>query len=169
MRQRALVLMIGLSAALVGCSGPQGPQFTRADNEALTQMMQDFAAAYNGKNTDSLIGFFAGSGSLLPPNSSVIRGTDSIRSYFDIRFGEGATDLSLDVTGVEGEGNLAFTTGNYSLRNAPPGGEERRDRGKFLWIARKLGGQWRFEYQMWSSDLPPPAPPAPASEEPPQS
>jgi hypothetical protein len=37
----------------------------------------------------------------------------------------------------------------------PDGTPQRHDRGKVLWIVRKLGGQWKFEYQIMSSDLPP--------------
>ena len=60
----------------------------------------------------------------------------------------------------EGHGTLAYFAGTFSLDLKPEGGPERRDRGKVIWILRKLGGQWRFEYQIMSSDLPPPVVPA---------
>jgi hypothetical protein len=42
----------------------------------------------------------------------------------------------------------------------PDGSEVRHDRGKIIWIVRKLGGHWKFEYQIMSSDLPPVVPAA---------
>lgn len=94
-----------------------------------------------------------GTAVLLPPNSSPIRGRDSIKGYYDIRFfQQGATDLRVDVNDIGGHGPLAYVAANYSLRLAPEGGPESRDRGKVLWIARNTANRWRFDYQMWSSE-----------------
>jgi len=65
---------------------------------------------------------------------------------------------------VQGHGPLAYFAGTFSLNLKPADGPERRDRGKVIWILRKLGTQWKFEYQMMSSDLPPVTPPAPEPE-----
>jgi hypothetical protein len=40
----------------------------------------------------------------------------------------------------------------------PGGGVPSRDRGKVLWIVHDYNGQWKFEYQIMSSDLPPQVP-----------
>ena len=36
---------------------------------------------------------------------------------------------------------------------APPGGESKRDRGKFLFILRNVSGKWQLEVLMFSSDF----------------
>jgi hypothetical protein len=38
------------------------------------------------------------------------------------------------------------------LKNAK--GQPEHDRGKYLFILRSMGGNWRYEYSMWNSDLP---------------
>jgi ketosteroid isomerase-like protein len=97
----------------------------------------------------------------MPPNRSTLRGVDMVRTHFESRLNEeGATDLAFGDLTLDGQGTLAYVFSTYDLKLKPSEGVEERYRGKNLWIARKLGGQWRFEVQMMSSDLPPAAPPA---------
>ncbi len=160
LRQLAVLAVMGAAAVGCGNSGPR--EFGKEDVATLRKMTQEFQDAYNAKDSAKVADFFSGGGALMPPNSSAVRGSDSIKGYYDIRFGEGATDLKLDPTTVNGAGSLAYLSGTYSFRNTPDGGPETRDRGKFLWIARLFpGNTWKFEQQMWSSDLPPQVPPAP--------
>ena len=159
---RHLVVLAVMGAAALGCGNTGPREFGKEDADAIRKMTQDFQDAYNAKDSAKLAQFFSGSGAVMPPNSSAVRGQDAIKGYYDVRFGEGATDLKLDTASINGQGSLAYLSGTYSFRNAPQGGPETRDRGKFLWIARLYpGNTWRFEEQMWSSDLPPqvPAPP----------
>jgi len=56
---------------------------------------------------------------------------------------------------------LGYVAGTFALNFQPPDGSPgRHDRGKVLWIVRKYSGQWKFECQIMSSDLPPTVPPA---------
>lgn len=165
MRRRAVLVAATLAVAAAGCGGGKQPEFGRADAESIRKITQDFMAAYNVKDAAKLTTFFSGSAVLMPPNSSTLRGQDSIKGYYESRFAEGATDLNLEPKDVGGYGTLAYVSGTYTVRVAPPGGgADRRDRGKYLWIFRNLGAQWRSEYEMWSSDLPVPAPPPPPSQ-----
>jgi hypothetical protein len=65
----------------------------------------------------------------------------------------GATDLRLNIAEVSGSGPLAYQTGTYELSRNP----NVRDRGKYLFVARKIADTWRYEYTMWNSDLPVPS------------
>ena len=130
-------------------------EFTKEDNAAVRQLVTDFVAAYNSKDPAKTASFFAGSGVLMPPNSSTLRGEESIQGFFKERFAEGATELTFEVRDLNGVVTNAILTGLFSVRLVPPDGKpESRDRGKSLWIAEKLGGKWLFQYQVWSSDLP---------------
>lgn len=154
-----MLLLAILLPASSACSGASAQEFGRADAAAIRQKTADFVAAYNAKDVDKLVSHFAGNVTLMPPNSSTVRGQDSVRGYYQNRFfNEGATDLRIDIQDVAGHGPLSYVSATYSLRLAPQGKPERRDRGKLLWVARKTGGQWRYEFQIWSSDLPPVAP-----------
>src|SRR5207237_1291734 len=98
---------------------------------------------------------FSAAAVLMPPNAPTVRGTQSIQAYFVNRFDQGASDLRIEPKDIGGVGAIAYASGDYSLKMAPPGGPERPDRGKFLWVLRNYGGKWLLEYLMFSSDFPP--------------
>ncbi len=151
------------SLAVAACAGgSRERQFGREDVAAIRQLIDGFVAAYNAKDPDKAASYFSGAATLMPPNSSAVHGPESIKGYYQIRFDQqGATDLQVEPGEIQGSGTLAYIVGTYTLRLAPPGGSESRDRGKFVWIARNMpGNNWRFEVHIWSSDLPPAAPPA---------
>lgn len=157
----------GLTVAVVGavfaaCAGGSAERrFGREDVAAIRKLVDEFVAAYNAKDAAKAASCFSGAATLMPPNSSAVHGPESIKGYYEVRFGQGATDLQVEPGEVQGSGTLAYVLGTYSLRLAPAGGPETRDRGKFVWVVRNMpGNNWRFEVHIWSSDLPP-APPAP--------
>ena len=166
--RRRLALCIALVAALgIAACGGSAPseEFGRADAEQISRMIQEFAAAYNAKDVEKVGTYFAGNASLMPANRSTLNGVEAIKGFYNERFNvDGATDLAIQMLSVNGHGPLAYFAGTFSLNLKPEGGPERHDRGKVIWILRKLGAQWKFEYQMMSSDLPPviPAEPEPA-------
>jgi len=155
--------VLGMALGLIGCGGSAPKdEFGRADAEQISKMVQEFAAAYNAKDVEKIGSYFAGNASLMPANRSTLTGVDAIKGFYQERVGiEGATNLAIQMLSVQGQGTLAYFAGTFSLDLKPEGGPDRRDRGKVIWILRKLGGQWRFEYQIMSSDLPPVVPPAP--------
>lgn len=155
-----------LVVLVAGCSAPAGKEFGKPDQDAIRKLVQDFVAAYNAKDLQKVGTFFAPNAVLMPPNRSTLRGIDLVKTYYDERFKAGATNLQIEPQDLTGHGPMAYTTASYSFDIVPPGGGATlHDRGKVLWIVHEYGGQWRFEYQIMSSDLPPAAPaPAPAPE-----
>ena len=163
MSQRpARVLALLLTLSLAACGGSSASlEFGKEDAVQIRQMVTDFTAAYNAKDVAKIGTFFSSGAALLPPNRSTVRGVDAGKGFFDGRVNdEGATDLAIEIQAVEGQGPLAYIVGTYSLNLRPAGAAERKDRGKVVWILRKLAGQWKFEWQIMASDLPPVVPPA---------
>ena len=164
---RGLIVAVAL-VGLVGCGG--GPavtqEFGKEDATQIRKVVSDFVDAFNAGDVDKIAAFFSGNAVIMPPNRSTMRGVELVRSYFEARLKEeGAKDLALDELTLDGQGTLAYVLTTYRLNLHPEGGTDERFRGKVVWIFRKLGGQWRFEVQMMSSDIPPPTPPAlPAAE-----
>ena len=158
----ALMVVCGL----VACGGSAPTQeFGRVDAEQISKMIQEFVGAYNAKDVEKIGTYFSGNASLMPSNRSTLNGVEAIKGFYKERVTtEGATDLAIVMLSTQGHGPLAYFAGTFSLNLKPEGGTERRDRGKVIWILRKLGTQWKFEYQIMSSDLPPivPAEAAPA-------
>jgi ketosteroid isomerase-like protein len=161
MRSRvALLISLAAAVGVMACGGSATTeQFGRADAEQISRMVQEFAAAYNAKDVEKIGTYFAGNASLMPANRSTLNGVEAIKGFYKERVTtEGASDLAIEMLSTQGHGPLAYFAGTFTLNLKPEGGTERRDRGKVIWILRKLGGQWRFEYQIMSSDLPPVVP-----------
>ncbi|MGE5359150.1 MAG: DUF4440 domain-containing protein [Bacteroidales bacterium] len=171
MRRHLLSLTaIAVTVALAACGGkPAGAEFTKEDTAAIRQLVQDFVTAYNAKDVAKLQSLFSGTASVMPANRNTLSGVDGVKAFFQERLTtEGAGDVNVDITAIEGQGTLGYVTGKFSLILNPAGAPEpRRDRGKVLWIVRKLGGRWLFEVQIMSSDLPAVAPAPPAAPAPP--
>ena len=157
---RAKLLGLLAVAALVGlaaCSAqPKVKEFGKADQDAIRKLVQDFVAAYNAKDLEKVGTFFSGNSVLMPANRSTLRGVELVKTYYDERFKGGATNLAIEPQDISGHGPLGYLTATFSLDMVPPGGGVPvRDRGKVLWIVHDYNGQWKFEYQIMSSDLPP--------------
>ena len=55
------------------------------------------------------------------------------------------------VLGIYAE-NSVFMPPNQPIKAAKGGAGH--DRGKYLFVQRRMGDTWRYEYSMWNSDLP---------------
>ncbi len=164
MRARILGLLVVAAVAVAACSAPTAKEFGKADQDAIRKLVKDFVAAYNAHDLEKVGTFFSGNAALMPANRSTLRGVDVLKTYYDERFKNGATNLEIEPQDVSGHGPLGYFTGLFSFDMMPPGaGVPVHDRGKVLWIVRHYGGQWKFDYQIMSSDLPPQLP-APAIE-----
>ena len=151
---RTFAIVVALAGFAAGCSGPQKPEFGRPDQEAIRKLTQDMVGAYNAKDPAKTASYFAGNAVLMPPNSSAVRGKDAVQTFYENRFKQGVNALEVTPEEVVGSGDLAYMTGSYTLTLRPEGGAEQRDRGKVLWVARRMQGNgWRWQYEMWSSDL----------------
>jgi uncharacterized protein (TIGR02246 family) len=150
---------MAVALVVAACSGPAPREFGKTDVDSITKLVQAFTAAYNAKDPAQVAALFASSAGLMPPNAPTVRGLEAIQGYFASRFAQGATGLAVEAKDIAGSGGLAYASGDYSLKLAPAGGPEQRDRGKFLWVLRDFDGRWLLEHVMFSSDFPPAPPP----------
>ena len=127
------------------------------DQAALRERTDAFVKAFNAKDVAQVLSIYAENSNFMPPNQPVIRGKDSLKIFYDDLLKSGATNLKLDVSEVSGHGPLAYQSGTYEMDVKPASGVSTHDRGKYLFIARKLNNTWRYEYTVWNSDLPPAA------------
>jgi len=144
----ALVLTIGLSACATGANEQE---FTQADQDAIRKNAADLTAAFNEKQVDNILALYADNSVFMPPNAPLLRGRDPLRSFFSDMIKKGASDLKLEPVEIAGHGPIAYEAGTYSVVYANGAS---RDRGKYLRVLRNMGGTWRTEKTIWSSDLP---------------
>ena len=152
----------GLLPALVfaaACSGPAPEEFTTKDAGSIRQQSDAFVAAFNEKQTPKILEMYAENSVFMPPNQPIIRGREALKNFYDDMLNkQGAANLRLNVDEVSGHGPIAFQSGTYEMDLKPGSAAASRDRGKYLFVLRKMGGtngSWKYEYTMWNSDLPP--------------
>lgn len=144
----ALALTVIVSACATGASQQE---FSRTDADAIKQSAAALSAAFNEKNVDKVLEFYAENSVFMPPNAPLLRGREPLKSFYSEMIEKGATRLQLEPDEVAGHGPIAYESGTYQV-NYTNGG---RDRGKYLLVLRNTGGTWRTEKTIWSSDLPP--------------
>ena len=156
MRYAVTIAALALTVAVSACAtGAREQGFTRADQDAIRKNAEDLAAAFNAKEVDKVLEFYAENSVFMPPNAPLLRGRDPLKSFYDGMIEQGATDLRLEPDEVSGHGPIAYESGTYSVSYAKG---DQRDRGKYLLVLRNMGGTWRTEKTIWSSDLPPAQP-----------
>jgi ketosteroid isomerase-like protein len=148
MRRTLSLAVLALTLTAGACGGTTEQQFTAADATAIRRASADLTAAFNAKEVDKILSLYADNSVFMPPNAPLLRGRDPLKSFFANLTGT-ASDLKMDAIDVAGHGPIGYASGSYSLKN-----KGFADRGKFLIVMRNMMGTWRFEYTMWSSDLP---------------
>lgn len=152
MRHAVTIAALALTVFASACAtGATEQQFTMADQEAIKKTSSEFVAAFNAKEIDKVLGFYSENSVFMPPNAPLMRGREPLKSFYTNMIEKGATNLTLEPQEVSGFGPIALESGTYSV-SFDEGG---RDRGKYLLVLRNMGGTWRAEKTIWSSDLPP--------------
>ena len=154
--KKSLTGLVSVLLFAAACSGPAPQEFTTKDAGDIRQQHDAFVAAFNTKDVKKVLDIYAENSVFMPPNEPIIRGKDALKNFYADLFKRGATNLKMDVTEVSGHGPLAYQSGTYEMEIKPQAGAPGRDRGKYLFVLRKLQIGWKYEYTMWNSDLPPP-------------
>jgi ketosteroid isomerase-like protein len=155
--RKSLAGLVPALLLLAACSGPAPEEFTTKDAGAIRQQTDALVTAFNAKNVPAILGLYAENSVFMPPNEPIIRGRDALKNFYDdLLMKRGASNLKLDIAEVSGHGPIAYESGTYEMELRPAKGSAGRDRGKYLFVLRKMGNGWKYEYTMWNSDLPPP-------------
>ena len=162
MRAHPYVLLL-LTTALA-CQ----PADTSADaKRAIDAANAQWPRLTSSGHADSIAEFYAADAVLMPPNMATIRGKDSVRAFFaTINTIDPLPTLTLRAETVVARGPIAVETGRW-LWTFPAGatlppGMPPADSGKYIVRWTQQNGKWLMADDVWNSDLPLPAPPAPA-------
>ena len=95
----------------------------------------------------------------MPPGSPALRGPDEINKFFTGMTGAYSTPFELKTAAVEGRGDLAISTGDYSVTLTPKQKGAKplpTEEGKYLGVMKKQpDGSWRLIYDMWNTNAAP--------------
>jgi ketosteroid isomerase-like protein len=154
MRKSVIILAAALCLTAACSTAKPGDEFGMKDQAAIRERTDAFVKAFNARELDQILAIYAENSVFMPPNQPIIRGRDALRTFYDDMLKAGASGLKLDVGEVSGHGPLAYESGTYEMDYRPASGSGTHDRGKYLFVLRRLNDTWRYEYTVWNSDLP---------------
>jgi ketosteroid isomerase-like protein len=112
-----------------------------------------FLKLFASNDISGVAGCYTQDAQLLVPHAEAIRGRAAIQAVFSARGGQGHT-LQFDSRELEGHGDTAVEIGEYTRKQADG---QAIDRGKYLVIWKRIGGDWKIHRDMLATSLPKPA------------
>ncbi|MGO8791916.1 MAG: YybH family protein [Terriglobia bacterium] len=156
--ERRLVLTMGMAVCLAfsaGCGGPTG--LSKADLAAIHQARENDVKLTKAHDWKADLALYAEDAILMPPHHAAIQGKAALQSWLEPypQFSN-FQEQNLE---IDGQGNLAYDHGTYSMSVYPAGATAFEDHGKYLTLWRKQpDGAWKISRSIYNSDLAPPAP-----------
>ncbi|CAN5383586.1 hypothetical protein BH09BAC3_BH09BAC3_14050 [soil metagenome] len=139
----------------IACSpAPQTFDAAAAQKE-IEAINQSFSEALSKSDSVGLSEFYTLDAKMMGPNGPALVGRDNIRAGFGGMIKGGIAKVTLKTLNVWG--NSEYLTEEGELTLAIAGGQV-VDQGKFLALWKKEDGKWKLFRDMYSSDLPVPAP-----------
>lgn len=108
------------------------------------------------KDLDAIVSYMAADGETLGPNEPAARTPAAIRASWSNLIGLPNVALRWQPLRVQvaESGEIGFTSGTYTLSFTGADGKPVNDKGKYLEVWKKVGGQWKCLMDSYSSDLP---------------
>lgn len=156
---RRLVLTMGIVICLgfgVGCQ-QQPAGFSAADRSAIRQSDMNSVKLMNAKDWKGALAVYAEDAIELPSNAAALQGKAAIQSWMEAF--PPFSNFQEESLEIDGQVDVAYDRGTYSMTLTPAGAAPIMDRGKYLTIWRKQAdGTWKVVRDMFNSDLPLAAP-----------
>jgi len=144
-----------LAALLVSCAPPGQQTLADADVAAIRASSEGWDKAYNERDWAALASFYTEDAIVMPPNVPAVKGRAGIEGFFAQTPPFSAAGL--EITEIDGRGNLAVVSGTYSVTFTIEGMPPFEDVGKWVEIRHKQAdGSWLIHRDIFNSDVAPP-------------
>lgn len=168
MKKVSMLLMTIVAAGLLAaCQQTEQADQTGATEEVAAVDVEAAQAAIEGSNETwqkaalagdaaTIASLYTADALLLPPYSERVEGKAAIEAYIGEMLataGISAFDVVTSKTDIEGD--LAYSTGTYTMTLTGPDGAGIEDRGKWLGVFRNVDGAWLMVADTWNGDLAP--------------
>lgn len=120
--------------------------------DAIASAIQTFTDAFGREDAAAIAAWYSADATLLPPDSPMVKGRDSIRDFWQGAMSMGVREARLTTLEVESRDDLAYEVGRFEMAVQPQGGERAEMTGKYV-VVWKLGGDgWRMHVDIWNGD-----------------
>ena len=110
-----------------------------------------FAKAFVSGDSTTMINHYTADGKLFPPNSTVVTGRAAISKLIKQYLTYGIKEFNDETTSLYGDADNIIEEGNLFMGD---GKGHTIDKGKYICIWKKVGGQWKVYSDMWNTSLP---------------
>jgi uncharacterized protein (TIGR02246 family) len=120
--------------------------------DAIAAANDEFMAAFGRGDAAGVAALYTEGAQLLPPNADVMAGQEAIQAFWQGAMGMGIQSAQLEIVEVEGHGDTAIEVSRYTLG----AGGQVLDRGKYIVVWKREGGQWKLHRDIFNSSMPAP-------------
>ena len=138
----AIVVLLGRSADGQGKTDP-----------TLDKLAKALADAFNEKDAAKVAAFYAEDAVLMPASRPMVKGRANIEAEHKRLLERGATNLQIRPMESMVAGNHAFEAGTVSVTIMSRGAAV-TERGKYVLVYKRVGGEWRIAYDCFNDDQP---------------
>ncbi|HXT72439.1 MAG TPA: DUF4440 domain-containing protein [Candidatus Angelobacter sp.] len=120
--------------------------------EQITRLRQLWVDAFNARDLETSLLFYADDAVVLPPSGVAVRGAEAIRDLLKSMFDAGHPEGKFEQNQIEYSGNMAVEVGDYTVLVHADGGT-RQDTGRYMatW-RRQENGEFRITVNVWSTN-----------------
>jgi len=152
MRTTHLILLLGIFA-FTACQPTEPAALSEADRAAIEATSKAFVEGVNAKDWAAVAATYTEDAALMPPNAPSVEGRADIQAFFEAF--PPISDFNFEIIEVEGQGDMAYVRGAYTMTITPEGGDPIADTGKYIEIRKKQAdGSWLLYLDIFNSDLP---------------
>lgn len=151
--------------AIAGCGRTNASSTTQSETSAfdlpamrsaIEARNREFTNAHVVGSLDSaaMVNIFTSDARILPPNADPVIGSPAIEALTALYMTMGITEFREETTVFYGNQEMLVDEGTYVFAY---NGGRKTERGKYVNIWRKEGGEWKIYSNMWNSNAPPAA------------
>lgn len=122
-------------------------------NQEFEKTSRAFKQAFNQGDINGVGSTYTKEATLLPPNSEMLKGRESIQAFWQGAMDMGVHDVALETLELNQMGDTAYEIGRYSLKIKTEG-EPIFDNGNFVVIWKQENGSWKWHVDIWNTNLP---------------
>ena len=151
MRTTHLILLLGIFA-FTACQLTEPAALSEADRAAIEATSKAFVEGVNAKDWAAVAATYTEDAVLMPPNGPAVAGRANIQAFLEAF--PPISDFNFENVEVEGQGDMAYVRGVFTMTITPEGGYPITDTGKYIEIRKKQAdGSWLLHRDIFNSNV----------------
>ena len=118
---------------------------------AIVVGVESFMAAVRRGDAAGLAALYTENGQVLPPNAGVVAGRQGVQAFWQAVMDMGVKEAKLEIVELESHGVTAIEVSAFTLLGE---GGQVLDKGKYIVIWKREGGQWKLHRDIFNSSMP---------------